>query len=143
MKRIFLVLGALLPSMALSMQSHSPDEARKALQEAYNRHAFHTLKPTTRAFMAQNPNSDEAKILKRYIDEVVKNAMAYRKKDLPLDTISNEFQSALEYTPTDPGRLDYILTGQEPPTDVLYAAMICADTWKRKQKEIEEKITAK
>lgn len=67
------------------------------------------------------------------------NAIKYRNKDLPADAIGNELFDAYDYTPTDPGRLNYILTGQGSSGG---SSTICAPQWFAELKEIENKIAS-
>ena len=154
-KILFLFSAAAMPCLIVSMQNTvDMAAAKKRLRECYAHGIVSCFKPTTRAFMEINPEANESKILQRYIDEVVTNAMDYRKRDLPLGTIGTEYQAALNYTPTSPGRLDWILNGQrELPAGMLCcempgpegvepqpSTMMRAEAWKAKQKEIEERI---
>jgi len=150
-KILFLIVVA--PSMTLCMQNpQAIVAAKKRLRECYAHGIVSCFKPTTQAFMEKNPTANESKILQRYIDEVVTNAIDYRKRDLPFTTIGTEYRAALNCTPTSPARLDWILSGTRP------AGMLCsgmpgpegvepqpnvmmrAAEWKEKQKEIEDKI---
>jgi len=118
------------------------ETAKKLLLQTYADNIKSTFKPTTRAFLNNHPNAPEAQILKRYIVEFANNAMAYRNKDLPLNIIGKEYRDALDYTPTSPDRLDYILAGQESTEEMLYSAVICSGGWKIKLIEIEAKIAS-
>jgi hypothetical protein len=141
-KILFLLSIAVMPSMVLSMQKTNDQEAaKKLLLDSYAFHVRSKFQPTTKAFMEKNPEANESKILQRYVQEVASTAMSYRKKDLPLNKIGEEFRSALDYTPCDPLRLDWILTGKE--IEGMCCAMICSGEWQAKQKEIEAQIAKK
>lgn len=136
---LFLASSIALSSITFGMQQ---DAAKNLLLQKYANHIKSTFKPTTTAFLESHPNAPESQILQRYIAEFVKNAMDYRDTRLPLNVIGREFDDAWDYTPTNPDRLDYILTGQEPDPDMLCCAEICASEWKTKLKEIEKRITS-
>lgn len=154
MKKL-LLLALALPYFTLSMQNPNDHEAKKRLREGYTHGIVSCFKPTTRAFMAMNPEANETKILQRYVTEVVTNAMNYRKRDLPLHSIGTEYQAALNCTPESPARLDWILTGQRPAgmlccgmpgpegVEPTPNAMTRAQEWKVKQQEIEDAIAKK
>lgn len=143
MKKILLLMSAVaLSSSAFGMQEAPDKETLKSwLQHRYVNDLKTKFKPTTIAFLENHPNAPESQIIQRYINEFVKNAMSYRKAELPLNIIGNEFRSAWDYTPTSPIGLHYILTGEE--SEGMCCAVICSDKWKMKLKEIEEKIALK
>lgn len=142
MKKAFL-MSVVASSITVGMQKNENDAAAlHKLREMYADIAKNQFKPTTKVFLTNNPDAPESKILARYIGEVVKAAIAYRDKNLPLYTIGNECKAALQYTPVDPTSFDYILTGREPKEGMLSCAIICNDKWKVELKKIEDKITA-
>jgi hypothetical protein len=142
-KLLFLISAAAMPSAIVSMQNPNDQEAaKKLLLDSYAFHVRSKFQPTTQAFMEKNPTASESLILQRYVQEVANTAMSYRKKDLPMNKIGEEFRAALDYTPCDPLRLDWILTGKEIKGGMC-CAMICSGEWQKKQKEIEAQIAKK
>ena len=140
MKKILLLCSTIaISSTILSMQNENTD-AKNLLAQKYTELVKANFKPTTKAFLESHPEATESQIIQRYIKEFVKNAIAYRKENLPLNTIGNEFRAALDYTPTDGQRLDYILTGNEPQRGMGCLASICSGAWKKELQKIEAKI---
>ncbi len=145
MKRMVLSMCVVLVmSTSLGVQQSDDQEAaKKLLREKYAQHVVARFKPATKTFMEKNPQANEAKILQRYIDEVATSAMNTRKKDMPLNTIGEELFDALSYTPCDPSRLDWILTGKEPDPNTICCQPVCSHGFSLALEQIESEIQKK
>jgi hypothetical protein len=118
--------------------SCAQEAANKLLPEKYSELVLSGFKPTTRIFMQQNPAAEESKILQRYVQEVIKNALRFRDKSLSFDIIGAEYRKALKAAQRSPLSFEYILSGTMP--GAACEGLLNSDCWKAKQKEIEDKI---